>query len=98
MIPIYRHGDNAYIIKDQKLINHFAKRLDEEPNMEYVQLYMQSLGCDHVLRNETHFMFCETIQDAEIADVMEPYHHDMELWDNTLLDGLEDDYDIEISN
>jgi len=90
MISVYRHGDNAYIIKDQKLINHFAKRLDEEPNMEYVQLYMQSLGCDHVLRNETHFMFCETIQDAEIDEI--------ELWDNTLLDGLDDDDNIEISN
>ena len=90
MIPIYRHGDSAYIIVKQTLIQHFSKVIGEAPNMEYVQLYMQSLGCDHVLRNETHFMFCETIQDAEIDD--------MELWDNTLLDGLEDDYDMEISN
>jgi hypothetical protein len=90
MRPIYRHGDNAYIIVKQTLIQHFCKVIGEEPNMEYVQLYMQSLGCDHVLRNETHFMFCETIQDADIDD--------MELWDNTLLDGLEDDYDMEISN
>jgi len=86
MIPIYRHGDSAYIIVKQTLIQHFSKVIGEAPNMEYVQLYMQSLGCDHVLRNETHFMFCETIQDAEIDD--------MELWDNTLLDGLEDDYDF----
>ena len=90
MRSIYRHGDGAYIIVKQTLIQHFAKVIGEQPNMEYVQLYMQSLGCDHVLRNETHFMFCETIQDVEIDD--------MELWDNTLLDGLEDDYDIEISN
>ncbi len=26
---------------------------------------MQWRECDHVLRNETHFMFCETIKDAE---------------------------------
>ena len=90
MRSIYRHGDGAYIIVKQTLIQHFCKVIGEPPNMEYVQLYMQSLGCDHVLRNETHFMFCETIQDAEIDD--------MELWDNTLLDGLEDDYDMEISN
>lgn len=86
MRSIYRHGDGAYIIVKQTPIQHFAKVIGEQPNMEYVQLYMQSLGCDHVLRNETHFMFCETIQDAEIDD--------MELWDNTLLDGLEDDYDF----
>ena len=90
MRSVYRHGDGAYIIVKQTPIQHFAKVIGEQPNMEYVQLYMQSLGCDHVLRNETHFMFCETIQDAEIDDI--------ELWDNTLLDGLEDDYDIEISN
>ena len=90
MRSIYRHGDGAYIIVKQTLIQHFCKVIGEHPNMEYVQLYMQSLGCDHVLRNETHFMFCETIQDAEIID------DDMELWDNTLLDGLEDDV-IDIS-
>lgn len=65
MRQIYRHGDGAYIVLDQKLISHFAKKLDEEPNMEYVQMYMQWRGADHVLRSNTHFMFCETIQDAQ---------------------------------
>lgn len=65
MRPVYKHGDNAYIIKDQKPISYFGKILGEAPNMEYVQLYMQWRECDHVLRSETHFMFCETIKDAE---------------------------------
>jgi len=65
MIPIYRHGDSTYVIVKQTLIQHFAKVIGEAPNMEYVQLYMQSLGCDHVLRNENHFMFCETIPDVD---------------------------------
>jgi hypothetical protein len=26
---------------------------------------MQWRGADHVLRSNTHFMFCETIQDAQ---------------------------------
>jgi hypothetical protein len=65
MRQIYRHGDGAYIVLDQKLISHFAKKLDAEPNMEYVQMYMQWRGADHVLRSNTHFMFCETIQDAQ---------------------------------
>jgi hypothetical protein len=65
MRSVYCHGDNAYIIKDQKSIGYFAKRIDEAPNMEHVQLYMQWRECDHVLRNETHFMFCETIKDVE---------------------------------
>lgn len=88
MRSVYRHGDSAYVVLEQQPISHFAPRLNEQPNMEYVQMYMQWRGADHVLRTDTHFMFCETIQDAEIDD--------MELWDNTLLDGLEDDI-IDIS-
>jgi hypothetical protein len=86
MRSVYRHSDAAYVVLEQQPISHFANRLNEQPNMEYVQMYMQWRGADHVLRSDTHFMFCETIQDAEIDD--------MELWDNTLLDGLEDDYDF----
>ena len=33
--------------------------------MNLVQAYRDWLGCDHVLRNQTHFMFCQTIQEAE---------------------------------
>jgi hypothetical protein len=33
--------------------------------MEYVQLYRDWVGADHVLRTPTHFLFCETIQEAE---------------------------------
>jgi hypothetical protein len=65
MRSVFKHGDAAYIIIAQKPIQHFAKIIGEAPNMEYVQLYMQSLGCDHVLRNEVHFMFCETIPDVD---------------------------------
>jgi hypothetical protein len=65
MKSIFRHGDSAYVIVKQTPVQHFAKLIGEDPNMEYVQLYMQSLGCDHVLRNETHFMFCETIPDID---------------------------------
>jgi len=44
--------------------------MDEEPNMEMVQVYMKWRGADHVLRTQTHFLFCETIQDA-ILDIEE---------------------------
>jgi hypothetical protein len=34
-----------------------------------VKEYMETLyKVDHVLRNETHFMFVETIQEAEIVE------------------------------
>jgi len=81
MKPVYKHGDAAYVVLDQKSISHFAARLDEQPNMEYVQLYMQWRECDHVLRSDTHFMFCETIKDAEYVEM--DNHSDIELVDNS---------------
>ena len=68
MRSIYKHGDSAYIVLKQKPISHFARKIGEQPDMEYVKLYMEWVQADHVLRSETHFMFCETIQEAEIIE------------------------------
>ncbi len=66
--PVYTHNGESYIILDQKPIHHFAKTFEDDPDMKYVHLYMQWCGADHALRNQTHFLFCETIQDAELLD------------------------------
>jgi hypothetical protein len=36
-----------------------------EPDMEQVKLYRDWCGADHVLRDQTHFIFCQTIEDIE---------------------------------
>jgi len=64
-MQIQIHNDVAYKILRTQFISHFAPRLDEQPNMEYVQMYRDWVGADHVLRNSTHFLFCETIVDAD---------------------------------
>jgi hypothetical protein len=64
-MQIQVHNDVAYKILRTQFISHFAPRLDEQPNMEYVQLYRDWVGADHVLRNSTHFLFCETIPDVD---------------------------------
>ena len=69
MKSIYMHGDAAYHVVAQKPIHHFAKIFGDNPNMEYVQMYMNWLRCDHVLNNQTHFMFCETITDVDFEIV-----------------------------
>lgn len=64
----YKHGEQYYIIHKQIKINSFS---DENGvlNMELVKEYRDFLlNVDHVLRNETHFMFVETIKDAEIIE------------------------------
>jgi len=66
--PVYSHNGESYIILDQKSIHHFAKTFEDQPDMKYVHMYMQWCGADHALRNQTHFLFCETIVDAEIIE------------------------------
>ena len=69
MRPIYKHNDTAYIVLRQKPIYAFSKTMDEQPNMELVQEFMKWIGADHVLRTQTHFMFCETIPDVDFEIV-----------------------------
>ena len=64
--PVYSHNGNSYIVLDKKTIQHFCRTFTDGPDMEYVQLYMKWRGTDHVLRTDSHFLFCETIPDAEI--------------------------------
>lgn len=69
MRPVYKHNDTAYLILSQRPIHHFSRTYDEPPNMEIVQQYMHAVGADHVLRTQTHFMFCETVPDADFEIV-----------------------------
>jgi len=63
-----KHGENAYIVVSEALISKFG---NEEPDMEYVKAFRDWLKADHVLRTQTHVLFCETIQDVEWEDVVE---------------------------
>jgi len=65
---LYRHGDAMYIVIKKNPVSGFAHKIGDEPDMEYVKLYMEWVGADHVLRSETHFIFCETVQDAKIIE------------------------------
>ena len=67
MRPIYMHGENAYVVK-RKAAEHFCTH-GNEPNMEYLKEYRDWVGADHVLRDQTHFIFCETVQDIEWEDL-----------------------------
>jgi hypothetical protein len=69
MTPLYYHNKEAYIVKRSVLIHHFAPSLDTEPNLEYVQMYRDWVGADHVLRTPTHFLFCETIHDTAFEEI-----------------------------
>jgi hypothetical protein len=64
----YRHNDQYYIIHKQIKIADFSDK-NGVLNMEMVKECRDVLpNVDHVLRNESHFMFVETIQEAEIIE------------------------------
>lgn len=57
------HNGVAYHMLRQKLIHHFAERVDTAPRREYIEMFQQWCGADIVIQSENHFMFCETIPD-----------------------------------
>jgi len=62
----YKHNDKCYFVHRSIAIARFTNN-EGIINLEGVKLWRNGLSfVDHVLRNETHFLFVETIQDAEI--------------------------------
>ena len=61
-------NDQAYVVKQEVRVGRFEIKGSNRLNMELVQAYRDWMGCDHVLRNQTHFMFCETIEEVVEED------------------------------
>lgn len=59
-------NDQAYVVKRETPTHMFAQKGTNKLNMELLQAWRDYLGCDHVLRTQTHFLMCETIRDVEI--------------------------------
>ena len=59
-------NDIAYRVKKDIVVDKFLIKGTNKLNMDLVQAYRDWLGCDHVLKTQSHFMFCQTIQEAEI--------------------------------
>tara|TARA_R100000664_G_C2626396_1_gene58047 strand:+ start:226 stop:438 length:213 start_codon:yes stop_codon:yes gene_type:complete len=57
-------GGKAYVVKREMPKHMFVK--NNQMKMDWLAAYRDYLKCDHVLQSESHFMFCETIKDAEI--------------------------------
>ena len=63
-------GDIGYRVKKDLIIDKFLVKGTERINMDLVQAYRDWLGCYHVLKSQTHFMFCQTIQEAEVIEYL----------------------------
>jgi len=66
----YHHGDKLYIVHKKIAISSFTNA-NGTLNMDMVKDGRDSLfNVDHVLKTDSHFLFVETIQDAEIIEEM----------------------------
>ena len=66
MKQFYRNGSECYFVHRDIRISHFTDK-EGVLNMENVKMWRDGLyGVDHVLRTDSHFLFVETIKDAEI--------------------------------
>ena len=61
-------NDQAYVVKRELPITQFEIKGTGRLNMELAQSYMKWQGCNHVLRSQTHFMFCQTIEEVTVED------------------------------
>jgi len=67
-MSFYKHNDKYYIIHRDIPLHNFTNK-DGVVNLEMVKDCRDYFfRVDHVLRNDTHFLFAETIQDAEIIE------------------------------
>jgi hypothetical protein len=68
MKHLYKHNDKCYFIHRSISLSRFTNN-EGIINLEGVKLWRDGLPfVDHVLRTDTHFLFVETIQDAEVIE------------------------------
>ena len=68
MKQLYKHNDKWYIVHRDIPISLFTNK-DGIINLEGVKDWRDYLpNVDHVLRTDSHFLFVETIQEAEIVE------------------------------
>ncbi len=68
MNQLYPHNNKLFQIKRSIAIHNFIKRDEEvvtEEGLQFVQACRDYLSCEHVLRNQTHFLFCMNVDDIE---------------------------------
>ena len=61
---LYKHQGKIYKILRRVPHHNFPNQKDVKDCRDYIW------GCDHVLKDPTHFLFCETVQEAEVVEYL----------------------------
>tara|TARA_R100001443_G_scaffold56658_1_gene67630 strand:- start:884 stop:1120 length:237 start_codon:yes stop_codon:yes gene_type:complete len=66
----YSNG-KGYVVKRTLPVHRFNIKGTNQLDMGLCQAFRDYVGCNHVLRTQTEFLFCETIEDAEEIEYWE---------------------------
>ena len=61
-------NDIGYIVKNEISKHMFTQ--NNQIKFDWVQMYRDEMGYDHVLQNDHKFFFCEVIQEVEIIEYL----------------------------
>jgi hypothetical protein len=69
-MELYKHNDRCYLVR-RRIAHTFFINKEGQLDADKIKAWRDYLPyVDHVLRTETHYLFVETIQDAEIIEEM----------------------------
>lgn len=70
MKELFFHNGKAYVVL-RRLSFHTV--CDKQGNIipEKFNGWKEYLGADHVLKNSTHFIYCETVPDVDFEEIFE---------------------------
>ena len=67
-MELYKHNDRCYLVRRRISHANFTNK-EGQLDADKIKAWRDYLPyVDHVLRTETHYLFVETIQDAEIIE------------------------------
>jgi hypothetical protein len=67
MKQLYYYNNEIYVILRSIPISYFYKK--EDLNRELLNLWKEYLEADHVLKTNSHFLFCETVTEPEWEEI-----------------------------
>ena len=65
---LYRNGEDLYLILREVEISRLLDKAGQIRGDAFNAL-KDDLGSDKVLKNQSHFLFCETVQEANWEDI-----------------------------
>lgn len=68
MKQLYKNGDDLYVILRQIKISSLSNK-DGTLKNELFNAWKNFLGADKVLKNQTHFIYCENVNEVTWEDI-----------------------------